>query len=129
MAGVSVAPAQVGVQGTGLHRVVGVVGIGDGELTQRSEVRLDGVCPRGVGRGEAQLDLVLLRPVDVGAFVGGQVVHDNVDRCAVGPGGTDRLERGQRVRSTFPAAVDAPQGVVTDRVAAMEGADTVWVRW
>lgn len=48
--GVGVAPAQAGVQGPGLHGVVGVVGVGDGELPQRSEVRLNRVRPRGVGR-------------------------------------------------------------------------------
>ncbi len=62
MTGAGVAPMQVGVQGPGLHGVVGVVGVGDGELPQRSEVGLDRVRPPGVGRGEAQLDAVLLRP-------------------------------------------------------------------
>ena len=62
VAGVGVAPAQVGVQGLRLHGVVGMVRIGDGELPQRPEVRLDRVRPRGVGRGETQLDLVFLRP-------------------------------------------------------------------
>lgn len=81
---------------------------------------------RGVGRGEAQLDLVFLRPAtDVGALVGRQVVHDHVDRCAVGPGGADRLQRGQRVRGTFLAVVDAPQAVVADRVVAVEVAHPV----
>jgi hypothetical protein len=36
--GVLVAPSQVGVQGPGLDRVVAVVGVGDGELPERSEV-------------------------------------------------------------------------------------------
>ena len=126
VAGVSVAPAQVGVQGPGLHGVVGVVGVGHGELPQRSEGRLDGVGPRGVGRGEKQLDLVLLRTAaDVGAPVGGQVVDVRVDGCAVRAGGADRLQRGQRVPGTPPAAVDAPQPVVADRVAAMEVAHPV----
>jgi hypothetical protein len=60
VAGVGVAPAQVGMQGPGLHGVVGVVGVGDGELPQWSEVGFDRVGPGRVGRGEAQFDLVLL---------------------------------------------------------------------
>ena len=38
VAGVGVAPAQVGVQGPGLDGVVGVVGVGQGELPKGSEV-------------------------------------------------------------------------------------------
>lgn len=44
MAGVGVAPAEVSMRGPGLHGVVGVVGVGDGELPQRSEVRFDLLC-------------------------------------------------------------------------------------
>lgn len=63
-----------------------VVGVGQGELPQRCEVRLDRVGPGSVSRGETQLDLVLLRPAaDVRAGVGGKVVQDDVDRSAVGP--------------------------------------------
>lgn len=36
--GACVAPVRVGVQGPGLHGVVGMVGVGDGELPQRPEV-------------------------------------------------------------------------------------------
>lgn len=71
---VGVALPEVGMQGPDLHGVVWVLGMGDGELPQWSEVGLDGVRPRGVGRGEAQPDLVLLRPAtDGGASVSGQV--------------------------------------------------------
>jgi len=88
--------------------VVGVVGVGDGELSQLSEVRIDRLCPRGVGRGQAQLDPVLPRPAaDIDALVGGRIVKNHVDWCAVVPGSADRLQRGQRVRGTFLAAVDA----------------------
>ena len=126
VAGVGVAPAQVGVQLAGLDGVVGVVGVGEGELPQRPEVGLDRVGPGGVGRGEAQLDLVLLRPAaDRRALVGGEVVQDHVDRGAVGAGGPDRLQRGQGVGRALAAAVDAPQVVVADRVAAVEVADAV----
>jgi hypothetical protein len=38
VAGVGVAPAQVGVQGPGLDGVAAVVEVGDGELSQRSSV-------------------------------------------------------------------------------------------
>lgn len=41
VAGVGVAPAQVGVQRAGLGGVVGVVGVREGELPQWSEVRFD----------------------------------------------------------------------------------------
>jgi hypothetical protein len=57
VAGVGVAPAQVTLEFAGLDGVVGVVGVGEGELPQRAELRLDGVGPGGVGRGEALLDL------------------------------------------------------------------------
>jgi hypothetical protein len=60
VAGVGVAPAQVAVQGLGLCGMAAVVGVGQGELPQRAEVRLDRVGPGGVGRSEAQFDLVLV---------------------------------------------------------------------
>jgi hypothetical protein len=62
VSGVLVAPAQVGVQSPGLHVVIGVVGVGDGELPQRPEVGLNGVGPGRSGRVEAQLAPALLRP-------------------------------------------------------------------
>ncbi|GAA3011879.1 hypothetical protein GCM10020229_24120 [Kitasatospora albolonga] len=52
--------------------------------------------------------------------MGGEVVQDHVDRGAVGAGGADRPEGGQGVRGALAAPVDAPQGVVADRVAAVE---------
>lgn len=101
MAGVGVAPAQVGMQGPRLKRVVGVVRVGDGELPQRPEAGLDRVRPRGVGRGETQLGLVLFRPAaDVAALVCGQVVQDDVDRGAVRSGGAD-----VGVRTSLPSCV------------------------
>lgn len=84
MAGVGVAPAQVGVQGVSLDGVVAVVGVGDGELPQWPEMGLDRVGPGRVSRGEAQLNPVLPRPApDRAALVGGQVVQDDVARGAV----------------------------------------------
>jgi len=47
---------------------------------------------------------------DVSAFVGGQVVQDDVDRGAVGAGSPDRLQCGQGVGGTFLAAVTAAAG-------------------
>lgn len=71
VAGVGVAPAQVPVQSPGLRGMAAMVGVGQGELPQQSEVGLDRVGPGGIGRGEAQLDLVLLRPAaDVRTGVG-----------------------------------------------------------
>ncbi|GAA3424625.1 hypothetical protein GCM10018953_18080 [Streptosporangium nondiastaticum] len=52
VAGVGVAPAQVSMQGAGLDRVVDMAGVGDGELPQGPEMRLDWVGPGGIGRGE-----------------------------------------------------------------------------
>ncbi|MGK5497355.1 transposase family protein [Streptomyces sp. URMC 125] len=40
--------------------------------------------------------MFLCPAADVGALVGGQVVQDDVDRGAVGPGSADRFQRGQR---------------------------------
>lgn len=59
------------------------------------------------------------------ALVGGQVVQDHVDRGAVRAGGPDRFQRSQRIRSALVAAVDAPEGVVADRVAPVEAPGTV----
>ena len=58
IAGVGVAPTEVGLQLPGKGEVVGVVGVTDHEPPQRSEVRLYRVGPRGIRRGEAQLDPV-----------------------------------------------------------------------
>ncbi len=63
VAGIGVAPAQIGGQGSRLPGVGEVLGVGEGELPQRPEVRLDRVRPGGVGRGEVQLDLVLFAPL------------------------------------------------------------------
>ena len=80
VAGVGVAPAQVRMQGAGERDVVGVLRVGQHEGAQRPEVHLDGIGPGGVGRGEAQLDLVSRRPpADPGALVRRQVVQDHVD--------------------------------------------------
>ena len=53
MMSIGVAPAQARVKGPEQRDVIGVVGVGDDELPQRPEVRLDRVRPRGVGQGEA----------------------------------------------------------------------------
>ena len=71
VSGVGVAPAQVGVQAAGEHGVVGVVRVVGHELSQRPEVRFDGVGPGAVGRGVAQLDAVVGGPLlDSGALLG-----------------------------------------------------------
>ena len=62
VAGVVVAPAQMGVQRAGEHHMVGVVGASEDEGAQRSEVRLDWIGPGGIRRGEVQLDGVPGRP-------------------------------------------------------------------
>lgn len=122
MAGVLVAPVQVVVQRAGLDGVVGVVGVGESELPQRPEVRLDGVGPGRVGRREAELDLVPGRPpADLAAFVGGEVVEDDVDRGAVRADGPDALERGETVIGTLATPVDTPERVVADGVGAGNG--------
>ena len=90
VAGVGVAPAQVGVQAAGEDGVVGVVGVVQDELAQRPEVRFDGVGPGTVGRGEAQFDVVAGRPVaQVGGFVRREVVQDDVDGIGVAARGPD----------------------------------------
>ncbi len=96
VAGMGIAPAEAAVQGPGLHSAAGAVRVGHRALPQRSGMRFDRVRPRGVGRGETQLGLVFLRPAtDADALVGGQVVQDHLDRCAVGPGCTDRSRRSR----------------------------------
>ena len=121
VSGVGVAPAQVGVQPTGQHGVVGVLGVVEHELAQRPEVRFDRVGPRAVGRGEAQLDSVVSCPLAHGAaLVGREVVEDHIDPLAVAVAGPDRLERGQGVRSRLALSHDPPQDVLADRVAAVE---------
>jgi hypothetical protein len=140
MAGVGVAPAQVGVRGPGLNRVVGVVRVGDGELPQRSEVGLDRVRPRGVGRRETQLDLVLLRPAsDVGALVGGQVAVVNVRQPVGTPlsgpararGGPDpeRAEFVERKDPVQEAAKDLLDAVELGVALGVRGLLPVLVRW
>lgn len=56
VAGVGVAPAQVAVQLRSLDGVVGVVLVGEGELPQWPEVRLDRVRPGRILRREALAD-------------------------------------------------------------------------
>ena len=126
MAGVGVAPAQVGLQPAGQRRMVGVVRGAHRERAQRPELGLDRVGPGRVGRGEAQLDLVARGPgPDGGGLVRRQVVHDHVDRGAVRAGRTDRLERRQGVIAALAAPVHAPELVIAEAVAAVEVADAV----
>lgn len=72
------APAQVTVQLAGLNGVVGMVGVGEGELPLRPEMRLDGVHPGRVRQGEAQLHLVAQPSAGCARSVGGQIVQDHV---------------------------------------------------
>ncbi len=96
--GVHVAPPQVVMQLAGEHNVVRVVRVVQHELAQRAEVCLDRVRPRAVGRREAQLDVVALRPrPDLLALVRGQVVEDHVDHLTIGARSSDRLQRLERV--------------------------------
>lgn len=118
VAGVLVAPAQVGVQGAGPD---GVVGVDEGELPQGPEVGLDRIGPGRVGRGEAELDLVPVGPAaDPPVPVRGQVVEDDVDRSAVREGRADGPQCRPGVVDTLAAADDSPGPVVADRVAAVE---------
>ena len=61
--GVGVAPAQVLMQMPTRRGMTLMVGSGDHEGSQWAEVRLDGVGPGGVGRREAELDVVPGRPL------------------------------------------------------------------
>src|SRR5581483_6614497 len=78
--GVGVAPAEVGVDPSGQHGVVEVVGVVEHELPQRPEVRLDRIGPGAVGGRKAQFDVVLGAPrLDLLGLVGREVVQDDVD--------------------------------------------------
>src|ERR1700722_8708044 len=61
--GVAVAPVDVSADEAGLGGVVGVVGAGEGEISQRAELRLDAVQPGRVVRGVGKLDVVQRGPV------------------------------------------------------------------
>src|SRR5258705_11502492 len=85
-----------------------------------ASVNGDRVGPGGVGRGQAQFDLVPRGPGPDGrSLVRREVVEDDVDRCVVGAGGADGLQRGQGVVAAFAAAHHAPELVVADAVAAV----------
>ena len=62
VAGVRVAPPQVGVEPPGEHDVVRVARVVEHELAQRPEVGFDRVGPRAVGRCEAELDSGVVSP-------------------------------------------------------------------
>ena len=53
-----VAPVDVSADEAGLGGVVGVVGAGEREVSEGSELGLDAVQPGGVVRGVGQLDVV-----------------------------------------------------------------------
>src|SRR5229473_2685741 len=98
VAGVGVAPPQVGVELAGEHDVVRMVRVVEHEAAQRSEVRLDRIRPRRVRRRETQLDVVLGAPgPDLLRLVRREVVQDDVDGLAVGPGVPARLDGGEAV--------------------------------
>ncbi len=60
--GVGIAPGEVSVDAPGDDQVARVVRVVEHELAQRTELALDRVWPRRVGRREAQLDGELLAP-------------------------------------------------------------------
>src|SRR5438045_1500806 len=62
VAGMDVAPAQVGLETPGQDRVAGVVGASHDEGADRPELCLDRIGPGGAGRGEAQFDVGAGRP-------------------------------------------------------------------
>lgn len=69
--GVAVAPGDVAADQPGLGGMVGVVGAGEGEVAQGTELGLDAVQPRGVMGRVGELDVVLLCPLAYRvAFVG-----------------------------------------------------------
>lgn len=79
---VGVEPAQVGPRPAGLHRVVRLVGAGQGGLPKQAEMRPGRVGPGRVGRREAQLHGMALRPAaDALDGVGREVVQDDEDPC------------------------------------------------
>src|SRR5450755_1357177 len=126
VAGVGVAPSQVGLQPPAQHRMVRVVGVPHDEGPQRPELGLDRVSPRCAGRREAQLDVRAPGPGPDGrGLVRGQVVHDHEQPVPAGPGGADGLERGEGVVAALAAAGHAPQLVIGQGVAAVEVADAV----
>lgn len=114
VAGMVVAPAQVLVQVPGLHDVVGVQGVGQGEPAQHPEMHLDRVGPGRVGRGVAQLDVVAGDPAaDPRGAVGREVTFGS-RMPDPRPGGRRGCpEHGQAAHPALMLAVDAPQGVVT----------------
>ena len=93
---------------------------------QRTEVRLYRISPRRVRRREAQLDVFPSGPAaDRRGLVRRQVVQDDEQPVPAGPGGPDRLQRGQGVHGALVLAGHAPQLVITHAVAAVEVADAV----
>ena len=75
----AVGPADVAGDRGFLCGVGGVVAAVEGEVAQCGELRLDPVQPRGVGRGEHLLDIVVGAPVcDLGLAMRGEVVADGV---------------------------------------------------
>src|SRR5581483_11357319 len=119
--GVGVAPAEVGVDPSGQHGVVEVVGVVEHELPQRPEVRLDRIGPGAVGGRKAQFDVVLGAPrLDLLGLVGREVVQDDVDHLAVGSGRPAALDRGEAVPDRFLRPADAPHRVVADGVDGVE---------
>src|SRR6185369_10729801 len=87
VAGVGVAPAQVGLQVAGEHGVVGMVRVVHDEGPDRAELGFDRVGPGSVGRGQAQVHAVARCPAaDLRGGVDRQVVADDVDGGVVGTG-------------------------------------------
>lgn len=62
VAGVGVAPSQACLDSADEHGAVGVAEVAHRDCAQRSELGFDRVGPGGVGRGEAELDVVAFGP-------------------------------------------------------------------
>jgi hypothetical protein len=81
---------------------------------QRTEVRLYRISPRRVRRREAQPGVFPPGPAaDRRGLVRRQVVQDDEQPVPAGPGGPDRLPRGQGVHGALVLAGHAPQLVIT----------------
>ena len=106
--------------------MVRVVRVAHDKGPQGTEVRLDRIGPGRVRRREAQLDVLPLGPAaDRRGLVRRQVVQDHEQPVAAGPGGPDRLQRGQGVTGALVLADHAPQLVIAQGIAAVEVADAV----
>src|SRR5512134_652979 len=113
--------AQIAVDATASDRVTGIIGVGQREALERTEMGLDEVQPRGVGGGPHRVDAKPLEQREEARVVMSlmQVIHDDVELLP-GVAAAQPLERLEQFGQALALVKHPIEAVGVDIVEAEE---------